>query len=453
MTPRKPSASLITIRHRRAVARIVSALLALTLGSAPASAQIVDRNHFVHHAYDVVAWDCGYPMHVVGEDRHTFRIRSDPKTDAFAYVSDTYAFRETWTADDGRWFSVSANAQTKDVQAVLLGGSKYQFTFKQPGQPLVIRDPAGRVVAKDRGNITFQYTFDVVTEEFEPIEQRVSGPHPLLTADACKLVAPLTGSDSANYLTARPVGSTAFPMGYYEYLPPSYDAPGGSPLLIALNGYGESGNGSPEELERLLFTGIPRFIDIGGWPTDRPLVVLALQHFEEPPGFAFDPCNASCNMMLQHEGGNVQPAWCTTPDEVHAFIAFALANYDVDASRVYLTGLSCGGYGAWEYLGKYGDEYVAAAVPIAGEGRPAWDTAGCDLGSVALWAFHGELDDTVDPAGSVQPITNVRACPGVTPERAKLTIYPDLGHDGWDQAYSGSLGDDIYGWMLGITKP
>jgi hypothetical protein len=41
----------------------------------------------------------------------------------------------------------------------------------------------------------------------------------------------------------------------------------------------------------------------------------------------------------------------------------------------------------------------------------------------------------------------------VTPERAKLTIYPDLGHDGWDQAYSGSLGDDIYSWMLGITKP
>jgi len=59
----------------------------------------------------------------------------------------------------------------------------------------------------------------------------------------------------------------------------------------------------------------------------------------------------------------------------------------------------------------------------------------------------------LQPAGSVQPITNVRACPGVTPERAKLTIYPDLGHDGWDQAYSGSLGDDIYSWMLGITKP
>ena len=50
-------------------------------------------------------------------------------------------------------------------------------------------------------------------------------------------------------------------------------------------------------------------------------------------------------------------------------------------------------------------------------------------------------------------MTNLAGCPGVTPDRAKLTIYPDLYHDGWDQAYSGSLGDDIYSWMLGFSKP
>ena len=58
-----------------------------------------------------------------------------------------------------------------------------------------------------------------------------------------------------------------------------------------------------------------------------------------------------------------------------------------------------------------------------------------------------------DPRGSIEPMTKLAACPGVTADRAKLTVYPDLFHDGWDQAYSGSLGDDIYTWMLGFSKP
>ena len=82
-------------------------------------------------------------------------------------------------------------------------------------------------------------------------------------------------------------------------------------------------------------------------------------------------------MFLQHDRNHVQPAFCTTPDEVHAFIGYALAHYNIDPSRVYVTGLSCGAFGAWEYLAKYGDEYAAAAIPIAGEGRPAWTDAGC----------------------------------------------------------------------------
>ena len=69
-----------------------------------------------------------------------------------------------------------------------------------------------------------------------------------------------------------------------------------------------------------------------------------------------------------------------------------------------------------------------------------------------IWAIHGELDDVVNPAGSIEPITSLRGCPGVTPDRAKLTIYPGLMHEGWDQAYSGSEGDDIYSWMLAYTR-
>jgi predicted peptidase len=130
-----------------------------------------------------------------------------------------------------------------------------------------------------------------------------------------------------------------------------------------------------------------------------------------------------------------------------------VATYNVDPKRVYVTGLSCGGFGAWEYLAKYGDEQVAAAIPIAGEGRPAWTDAGCALGSVPIWAFHGEVDDVVDPRGSIEPMTNLAACPGLPANEARLTVYPDFDHRGWDEAYSGALGDDIYTWMLAFSKP
>ena len=240
-------------------------------------------------------------MEVKGETRHTFRVREDRKVDGLFYASDTFAFKETWTAADGRSFGLSANSVTKDVQAVPLGGSNYRFTFKQPGQPFVIRDSSGRIVAKDRGNITFVYTFDLVTEEFVPFDLRLSGPHPLFDLDLCKVVAPLAGTDSAAYLTAQPVGSTTFSR--WALRVPSAE--------LQRDGRQEPAARRPQRLwrERRRLpgaltqpprTGIPRFIDIGGWPTDRPLVVLALQHVEEPPGFDFSPCDGRVGRLVQH---------------------------------------------------------------------------------------------------------------------------------------------------------
>ena len=397
-------------------------------------------------------------MQIAGVESHKIQVRANKKVDGIVFGTDNYAFKETWTTADGRWFTLQADAVSKDVRAKSLGGTLYEFTFHQSGRTGTITSSSGALVARERGNVAFHYTIDLADGSFNFLGAKVSGPHPLFDVDLCKIVQPLVGTDSARYLTPRPLGTTASPMGYEEYLPPSYHASGAkSPLLVFFNGYGENGDGSAEALSNLFNTGIPRFIDIGGWPTDRPLVVLAAQHIEEPPGFDFSPCDGvaeggSCNMFLQHARGNASPAFCTTPDEVHDFIAYAVAHYNVDPKRVYATGLSCGAFGTWEYLAKYGDEQVAAAVPYAGEGRPAWATAGCGLGKVAIWAFHGELDDVVDPQGSIQTMHNLQACAGVPANRAKLTIYPDLFHEGWDQAYSGAFGDDIYTWMLGFSK-
>ena len=448
-------------RARRWLGLTAAIVITMTLTAGSASATVGERERVFKNPYEFTAWDCGYPMQVVGVETHFIHVRTDRRVDGNVFFTNNYSWRETWTAADGRSFTISGNGIFKDVQAKSLGGSLYQFAFHENGQPFVLKDSSGKVISRDRGNLTGSYTFDFGTGEFNFLGNKLHGPHPMFDVDLCKAVEPLTGiSDSAKYLTERPIGSTDSPAGYDEYLPPSYTATGAqSPLLLFFHGYGETGDGTPEAISRLVAAGIPKYINVGGWPTDRPFVVLAPQHVEDPPGFDFSSCDGaqfggSCNMQVQHDNGNVQPAFCTTPNEVRDFIDFATTHYNVDLSRVYVTGLSCGAFGVWEYLGFYGgDHKVAAAVPIAGEGRPAFATASCSLGDTPIWAFTGLLEDTVDPQGSIVPMTALQDDCGVPAEQAKLTVYPDRDHNSWDPAYGGANGDDIYSWMLGFTTP
>jgi predicted peptidase len=263
------------------------------------------------------------------------------------------------------------------------------------------------------------------------------------------------GAGSSERLTDRPAGTTDAPLGYLEYLPPDYDD-GSSPLLVFLHGFGESGAGTVGDLQVLRFTGIPQLIASDMWPNERPFVVLAPQHAYPQEESHYSPCDAvehggSCAMRIQHDLGHPENgSICMTPAEIHEFVSYAIANYDVDPERVYLTGLSCGATGAWEYVGEYGGSQIAAMVPIAGEGRPAWEAAMCSLGEVAIWAFHGDADDVVAPAGSIDTISNVQACEP-PPNDAELTVYPGVDHDSWTRTYDLSAGHDIYDWLLGYT--
>jgi predicted peptidase len=234
---------------------------------------------------------------------------------------------------------------------------------------------------------------------------------------------PDTRPSSARH-TPRPRGTTAAGLGYYEYLPPGYPDGRDHPLLLFLHGIGENGNGT-SELDRVLRNGLPRLIDRDEWPNDRPFITLS----------------------TQHAGGG-----CHTAAEIHAFLTYAIAEYDVDPARVYLTGLSCGAYGAWSYVGQHLDDQIAALVAIAGDGRSAWNAQGCELGRLPIWAFHGDADDVVAPSGTTTPMANLMAC-DPAPREARVTIYPGVGHDSWSRTYDGSAGHDIYGWLLRFTRP
>lgn len=221
--------------------------------------------------------------------------------------------------------------------------------------------------------------------------------------------------------TARPTGTTGAANGYWEYLPPDYDDTAASPLLVFLHGIGENGDGSMAQLARVLSNGPPRIVDRDEWPATRPFVLLS----------------------PQHAGGG-----CPTAHEVRDFIAFAMSEYDVDPARIYLTGLSCGAIGAWNYLGANLDSQIVALVAIAGDGRNAWRNAMCDLGRVPIWAFHGDADAVVVPAGTIEPTTNLMACPAPPREELRVTIYPGVGHNSWARTYDLSAGHDIYAWLL-----
>jgi poly(3-hydroxybutyrate) depolymerase len=239
------------------------------------------------------------------------------------------------------------------------------------------------------------------------------------------------GGSSLSRQTARPLGSTAAKNGFWEYLPPGYGDRVPRPLLVFWHGLSGNGSGSVPDLARVATYGPPGLIALNQWPASRPFVVLSPQH---APTTAPLPA------------GTLD---CPPPDEMRDFFAFALASYDVDPARVYLTGLSCGALGGSEYLGRWKGEQVAAAVLIAGDASTAFRAAGCALlADVALWAFHGGADTVVSIAADNQGMMGFLACP--RPHRpVDYTVYPGVDHGGaWVRTYDLSAGHDVYAWLL-----
>lgn len=268
---------------------------------------------------------------------------------------------------------------------------------------------------------------------------------------------PESSATETGGFAARYAGETDSPLAYYEYLPPSYGNGEPSPLLVFLHGLDASGDGSEAELGSVLADGIPNLLETGQWPSERPFVVLAPQHAWPADEELYAPCfegpyPGDCALPIQAEQGHPEDnSLCHTPAAVHAFIEYALDTYDVDADRVYLTGLSCGGFATFEYIADYGATQIAAAVPIAGEGRLAWERVQCNLGTVPIWAFHGDDDVEVNPAGSITTMTNLASCPSAAENQ--LTIYPGVDHNSWTRTYDLSAGHDIYAWLLEHERP
>ncbi|MEJ5056041.1 carboxylesterase family protein [Sphingobacterium sp. MYb382] len=131
------------------------------------------------------------------------------------------------------------------------------------------------------------------------------------------------------------------------------------------------------------------------------------------------------------------------PDKVKDVLDYALANYNIDPSRVYVCGMSMGGYGTLDFVGKYPDQ-VAAAVAICGGGSLKYAN---NLSTVPVWIQHGSADRAV-PASESKKI--YQAIKKADPEAdAKLTIIPGGTHGSVERLFHNNA---IYDWMFGKRK-
>lgn len=207
---------------------------------------------------------------------------------------------------------------------------------------------------------------------------------------------------------------------YLLFLPETYgqDPAVKWPLMVFLHGIAKRGD-TLEELEELKKDGPPMIVED---QLDFPFIVLSPQ------------CPSD-------------EYWESQYDSLERLLDDIVDTYVVDTDRIYLTGLSMGGYGAWHWALRDPSRF-AAVVPIAGghvQGSDEVPENICDLKDLPIWAFHGGADDVVLPMQSEVLVEGLQACDALV----RFTLYPDTDHAGsWKRAYADS---ELYDWLLEQT--
>jgi hypothetical protein len=190
-------------RARAAKTGVVVLAVAAIGWASPARSEVINQRHFTETTSEDVEF-CGLSLHVVNEERVSANIRvgkGDLDTLFFGrWVEKSVA---TFTnSANGKFFTVSGNSVSHDIQGELVKGSIFRQTIIEAGLPVVLTDMNWNVVMRDRGVIRTTILFDTGGdhvpggETVEVLDLRVSGPHPdffLEDAERCALVQQLIG--------------------------------------------------------------------------------------------------------------------------------------------------------------------------------------------------------------------------------------------------------------------
>ena len=200
------------------------------------------------------------------------------------------------------------------------------------------------------------------------------------------------------------------------------------PLVIFLHGAGERGNDNCMQLKHC----IKYFLD--DTVTSRyPFLLMAPQC---PNGKRWVNTDWS---QSEHKMDSVPT---TELHSVMTVLDSLITCKAVDASRVYICGISMGGYGTWDALQRWPEKF-AAAIPICGGGDPAYAHA---MKNIPVYIFHGMLDGAVLPSRSIQMYNALKDAGN---EEAILVTYPELGHLCWDAAFSTP---GLIKWLFGKRR-
>jgi predicted peptidase len=223
------------------------------------------------------------------------------------------------------------------------------------------------------------------------------------------LVVAMAGVSSVTGATEESFDRTIEKKVGYRFLldlPEGYDSQQEPwPLLIFLHGAGERG----DQLDKVKVHGPPKEVAAG---RKLPFIIASPQC---PAGEVWDA------------------------DAVVALVDHLSENWKVDKDRVYLTGLSLGGYGTWETGIAYPERF-AALVPICGGAGVRFIVAD-RLKNMPVWCFHGAKDSTVPLSLSEQMMARLKG----SSADVRFTVYPEAGHDSWTESYAN---DELYEWLL-----
>ncbi|VAX35631.1 hypothetical protein MNBD_PLANCTO02-3414 [hydrothermal vent metagenome] len=192
-------------------------------------------------------------------------------------------------------------------------------------------------------------------------------------------------------------------MKYLLTLPKNYEKQEKWPLVLFLHGAGERG----DNLDLVKIHGPPMLVSKG---ENFPFILVSPQCRE--------------NVWWQSV-------------ELTALLDEIEKKYHVDKDRIYVTGLSMGGFGSWA-LAAYTPDRFAAIVPICGGGETYKVKR---FSHVPVWAFHGAKDRGVPLERSQEMVDEMIRQKG----NAKLTIYPNAGHNSWTKTYDNPK---LYEWLL-----
>jgi len=241
---------------------------------------------------------------------------------------------------------------------------------------------------------------------------------------ACTLAATTRAQQPTGFLD-RTVTVGALTMKYQVYVPVSYDRHRSLPVILFMHGSGERGSDGLKQTE----VGMPAQIR---WHRDWFNAIVVMPQCPDDSVFR----------------GVVAQA---------AFAAFekSVKEYRGDRERLYVTGLSMGGYGVWQQIVDHPGVF-AAAVAVSGGLTPSADMDNLYVSvqgddpfayvaqrtkDLPVWIFHGGQDDVVPTEQSRKLVAAMRAA-GSSP---RYTEYADLGHGAWDRAYSD---EELWKWLF-----